>query len=140
MKGFDVKKSTRNLPQSTNIPEVVVVDDQMKHSNNSNGNPIVQSLADNMSDIIALAQSYLDIQKGKVATKAQIALLEEKRRMLESESETYVKKLKAETDSFITKVEVFRQMLRDFYTLNTGNMSGEEFGNVMKTILDSMKI
>ena len=60
---------------------------------------------------------------------------EEKRKLLEVEADSYVKKLNAKTDSTVSKVEVIRRMMQDYYLYGKGQLSSEEFSKIIQDVI-----
>lgn len=99
---------------------------------------LASTAADNFDRILDVATTVVEIQKMQVQADACIGMLRENRLMLEQETEAYVKKLNAETDAAVNKVEVIRRMMHDYYTSGTTKLSGDEFSRIISDILDHM--
>lgn len=99
---------------------------------------LASAAADNFGRILDVATTVVEIQKMQVQADAYIGTLRENRLMLEQETEAYVKKLNAETDATVNKVEVIRRMMHDYYTSGTTKLSGDEFSKIISDVLDHM--
>ena len=76
----------------------------------------------------------------KVKADTYIRELEEQRKMLETEADSYVKKLNAKTDSTVSKVEVIRRMMQDYYLHGKGQLSSEEFSKIIQDVIAKMGV
>lgn len=94
--------------------------------------------ADNFGRILDVATTVVEIQKMQVQADACISMMREQRLMLEQETEAYVKKLNAETDATVNKVEVIRRMMHDYYSSGNAKLSGDEFSKIISDVLDHM--
>lgn len=99
---------------------------------------LASAVADNFGRILDVAATVVEIQKMQVQADACIGMLREQRLMLEQETEAYVKKLNAETDATVNKVEVIRRMMRDYYSFGNTKLSGDEFSKIISDVLDHM--
>lgn len=99
---------------------------------------LASAAADNFGRILDVAADVVEIQKMQVQADACIGMLREQRLMLEQETEVYVKKLNAETDATVNKVEVIRRMMRDYYSAGNTKLSGDEFSKIISDVLDHM--
>lgn len=105
---------------------------------NDNGNKLANALADNMGNIISLAKDITDIVKMRVQSQALLDKMEKDKEMLLAEAEAYVKKKNAETNQIIGKMQIAREILKDFYNQkNTAGVSAEEFAAVIKAIFEN---
>ena len=111
-------------------------------STGSNTSPgaekVLGAVADNFGRILDVASTVVEIQKLQVQAESCVSLLREQRLMLEQETEEYVKKLNAETDSTVNKAEVIRRMMHDYYSAGQSKLSGEEFSKIISDVLDHM--
>ena len=99
---------------------------------------LASAAADNFGRILDVATTVVEIQKMQAQADACIGMLREQRLMLEQETEAYVKKLNAETDATITKVEVIRRMMHDYYSSGNNKLTGDEFSKIISNVLDHM--
>ena len=129
MSDFDVVKGTRSNEVGTKIGEIVGgLDD------NSKGE-LVHAAAENFGEIVKIAGQIVDIKKIYAESDKQVAEIEAKNGVLVTETENYVRRIEADTNQTISKAEVFRSMLNDFYKNNNGSLTGEEFAGIMKDII-----
>ena len=106
--------------------------------NDNGNNRLTNALADNMGNIISLAKDIVDIQRMRVQSQALLDKMEKDKEMLLAEAEAYVKKKNAETSQIIGKMQIAREMLKDFYNQkNTAGVSAEEFSEVIKAIFEN---
>lgn len=107
-------------------------------SNSPGHDKLAGAAADNFGQILDLAASIVEIQKMQVQADSCISMLREQRLMLAQEAEAYVKKLNADTDATVNKLEVIRRMMNDYYHAGQSKLSGEEFSKIMSDVLDRM--
>lgn len=104
-----------------------------------NNSLIEKSIADNLSQILNIASDIVEIEKIKVKSEAVIKAMTENRKNLLAEAEAYVKKINAETDRSIQKMQIIRDLMRDFYQYNNNaNLSGEDFSRIISSIVSEM--
>ena len=94
--------------------------------------------AENFGRILDVAATVVEIQKMQVQADACIGMLREKRLMLAQETEAYVKKMNAETNRVVSKAEVIRHMMHDYYIYGQEKMSSEDFSKIISDMLDRM--
>ena len=125
---FEVIPPTRGVvePKKKNTPDI------------SGKEHMLHAVADNFGRILDVASSIVEIEKINVQANAYISELEEKRKMLVEETDAYVRKLEADTNSTVSKIEVIRQMMKDYYESGQKTLSGEEFSKVITDILNRM--
>ena len=74
----------------------------------------------------------------EVSTKSITRSINELKNLL-AEAEAYAVMKKAATDSVIQKMQLVRDMMRDFYQQNTNaNLTGEEFSRIISSIVSEM--
>ena len=96
---------------------------------------LVHAAAENFGEIVNLAGQIVSIRKIYAESDKAVAEIDAKREVLITETENYVKKIEADTNQTISKAEIFRSMLNDFYKNNNGSLTGEEFAGIMKEII-----
>ena len=64
------------------------------------------AIADNFGNILELAANIVEIEKMKVQTDDVIRQMEEKRKDMVAEAESYAKRKNADTDSVIQKMQM----------------------------------
>lgn len=129
---FEVVQSKRNTP-------AVECGDVIVSSPFQNNSRITDVIADNFGQILELAFNVVEIEKMKVQSDAVIKQMEESRKNLLAEAEAYARKKNADTDGVIKKMQVVREMMRDFYQYNNNaNLSGEDFSRIISSIVSEM--
>ncbi len=134
-----VKKSTSESEKiigqkdsSVVIPEVL---DKVAVSPMKQVHPLTQAAADNFSRILDIASQYADIVKIREMNRAQLQEMREKRKLLESEAVSYVKKRNADTNSFVAKAEITRLMLEDYYKFDGAEkISFDDFIKILEVL------
>jgi len=125
-KEFEIVESTR---RKSNIEPM------------SQNSKFEDALSDNMGSIIGIAKDIVDIQRMKVQSDAVLAKMAEDRKMLLAKTEDYATRKKVDTDSIVGRMNVIKEMLRDFYSYNEksqSGLSGDEFTKIIKDVLDTM--
>ena len=75
----------------------------------------------------------------KVQSDAVIRKMEEDRKNLLAEAEAYATKKNADANGVVQKMQIVRDMMRDFYECNTNaNLSGEDFSRIISSIVSEM--
>jgi len=98
-------------------------------------NRLANALVDNMDSIIDLAKDITAIQRIRVQSEALLKKMEEDRAKLREETEAYVKMKNADTKQIIDKMQMARELLKDFYNQkNTSGVTAEEFSTIIKSI------
>lgn len=109
---------------------------RMKDYNKSE--KITNAVADNLGNIINLANNLVEIQRMKVQSDAILEKMKEDRENLIAEAESYAKRKNADTSSVVERMRVIQDMMKDFYQYNNSNMTGEEFSKVISDIITQM--
>ena len=129
---FEIVKSKRNMP-------VVDQEDITILPSSSNDSRISDAITDNFGQILDLASDIVEIEKMKVQSEAVLKQMEEARKNLIAEAESYAAKKNADTDSVVQKMQMVRDMMRDFYQYNNNaNLSGEDFSRIISSIVSEM--
>jgi len=112
--------------ESQQIDQKISGDDKIKYA-----------LADNMGSIISIAKDIVDIRRMQVQSEALLQKMEKDKAMLLAEADAYVKRKNADTKQIVDKMQIARELLKDFYAQkNTAGVTGEEFSMVIKTIFE----
>lgn len=119
---FELVKSTRG-----NLVE--------QHPQNG-GEHLAHAVADNFGRILDVAAALAEIGRIDAQADAYVKSKQADREMLAQETEAYVKRLQAETDAKVSKAEVIRRMMQDYYNSGQQKMSGEEFGRIIAKVID----
>lgn len=143
MKGFDLENVAEvNQSEGKNLPEVkstTTVSTSGKDSTTANSpQTLTQAAAQNFGKILELAGGLAEIKKMKVASEAVLAKMEADRKQLLAEAEAYVLKKNADTNSLIERMNVIRLMMQDFYQQSNQKITGEEFKQIITSIVDQM--
>ncbi len=109
---------------------------RMKISNQSD--KMMNAVADNLGNIINLANDLVEIQRMKVHSDAILEKMKEDRANLIAEADVYAKRKNADTSSIVERMRVIQEMMKDFYQYNNSNMTGEEFSKVISDIITQM--
>lgn len=97
------------------------------------------AIADNFGQILELASGIVEIEKMKVQSAAVLKQMEESRKNLLAEAEAYATKKNVDTDGVVQKMQMVRDMMRDFYQYNNNaNLSGEDFSRIISSIVSEM--
>ena len=129
---FEIIQSRRNTP-AVDQGDVAVF-----HSSQNNS-LIGDAIADNFGQILDLASNIVEIEKMKVQSEAVLKQMEASRKNLLAEAEAYATQKNADTDSVIQKMQMVRDMMRDFYQYNNNaNLSGEDFSRIISSIVSEM--
>lgn len=128
------EKGTISAIDKTDVIEPEVLDNVPTTTNDTH--PLTQAMADNFPRILDIATQCVDILKIRELSKAQLKELREKREMLVTEAETYVKKKNADTDSFKTRGETIRLLLEDYYKYGgSDKLPAEDFIKILEKTL-----
>ena len=100
---------------------------------------VAAAAADNFDRILDVAFAVVEIQKMQVQADASIRMLREKRLMLETETAAYVNRINAETHATVSKLEVIRRMMNDYYHADQDKLSGDEFSKLILDVLDRLE-
>lgn len=102
----------------------------------SGGEHLAHAMADNFGRIMDVACALAEVQRIGAQADAYVKARQADRETLAQETENYVKKLQAETDAKISKVEVIRRLMQDYYASGQTRLSGEEFSRIISKIID----
>lgn len=127
---FEMVQRPRRRPVSTKSSGEVSTD--KRPSYRSGRDALMGAAADNMEQIINLANKYMDIGRLKAETDAQVALYAEQRKNIELEAEVYVRKLRADNEKTIHKINKLADILHDFWQTSR---PGEELTEQLPIIL-----
>lgn len=131
MKDFEIVESSRDNTVIDRVQGEIV-----PQNNNSK---MVDAVADNFGEILNIASSIVEIEKMKVQSDAVIRKMEEDRKNLLAEAEAYATKKNADANGVVQKMQIVRDMMRDFYECNTNaNLSGEDFSRIISSIVSEM--
>ena len=143
MKGLELEEMSEIIqPEGENLPEVkstTTVLTSGKDSTTANSpQTLTQAAAQNFGKILELAGGLVEIKKMKVASEAVLAKMEADRKQLLAEAEAYVLKKNADTNSVIERMNLIRMMMQDFYQQSNQQITGEEFKQIITSIVDQM--
>ena len=143
MKGFDLDEDVRPAVEPDLITMQKRSDLATKQSSELSDNittsqKLGNAVADNFGRILDLAGSLVEIKKMKAVSDAYIAKIEEDRKMLLTEAESYVLKKNADTKTVVDKMNVIRFMMQDFYQQSKAQISSEDFRQIITSIVDQM--
>lgn len=135
MDSFELKPSKRiNKDIDSVNPEIV----GSNHTEINKSDAIVNSIANNFPKILDIVCDIVEIQKRKTESEAIIKKMEEDRKMLLAETEAYVKRKQADTHQILGKMEIIREMMKDFYQHAPSNLTGDEFSEIITKFIDKL--
>lgn len=94
---------------------------------------------ENIGRMINIASDIVSIARSKEQHSFEIAKMEQFRKALRDEADVYIEKLRAETNSTISKVEQLRGLLNDFYMAPHSGMSDEIYSKIIDEITKAFK-
>ena len=94
---------------------------------------------ENVGRIINIASEIVSIAKSKEQHTFEIGKMEQFRKALREEADVYVDKLRAETNSKISKVEQLRALLNEFYMAHQGMPVDENYKEAIGEITKAFK-
>ena len=129
---FEMVQSRRNAPV-VDQSDVTVLPASQNHSR------IGDAIADNFDQILDLAFNIVEIEKMKIQSEVVLKQMEEARKNLMAEAEAYATKKNADTDGVTQRMQIVRDMMRDFYQYNNNaNLSSEDFSRIISSIVSEM--
>jgi hypothetical protein len=141
MKGFKLVNDKEVIePEDVNTPmdKPTITRQQNDKSYTNSPQTITQAAAANFGKILELAGNVIEIKKMKVVSDAVLAKMEADRKNLLAEAEVYVEKKNADTQSIVDKMNVIRFMMQDFYQQSNQQIKGEDFRQIITSIVDQM--
>lgn len=130
---FEIVQSTRGeIRNSEPIFEEVKDTSGKEH--------LLHAVSDNFSRIVDVASSIMEIESINAKADAYVKILEEKRKLLAEEADSYVKKVSVDTQAAVSKVEAIRFMMQDYYKSGQNKMSGEEFSKIITEIINQIGV
>lgn len=143
MKGLELEDTVEvieaevvNAPASKSQPTLTKSENGSAPANAHH--PMTEAVAQNFGKILELAGSVIEIKKMKVASQAVLAKMEADRKQLLAEAEAYVEKKNADTKSIVDQMNVIRLMMQDFYQQSNQQITGEDFRQIITSIVDQM--
>ena len=128
---FEIVPSSRDEVDIEDYKSIVLPSKQDKEK-------IVTAVANNFERVLGLASEILEINRIEVQTDAIVKILEEKRKMLNTEADVYVKKVNADTNAVVSKVEMIRILMQDYYKYGQDKICGEEFSKIITEVIHQM--
>ncbi|MCR5107991.1 MAG: hypothetical protein K6B28_07480 [Lachnospiraceae bacterium] len=101
---------------------------------------LLGAVAENFGRIVDIASAIVEIERMDAQTDAYISELEEKRKMLAEEADAYVKIQNAKTNAVVSKVEIIRMMMQDYYNYGREGLSNEDFSKIMQQVISQMGV
>ena len=145
---FDMKPKGNNPNGDILRPDVIEVPNGGKIVPKNGGQvqpidkkgEIVKALTDkeNFGRILDIVGQIVQIKTIKVQTEAQVALLEQERKKLQEDTDSYVRTMREDTNGKLDKAKVIENMMLDFYKYSDGKLSGEQFQAVICKIIDDL--
>ena len=133
-KGLEIVESGRRMPAETT--STISVGTSGK--NPTNGSKVMDVVSNNFESIMNLAGSIVEIKKMKVISDACLAKMAEDRKTLLAEAQAYATKKEADTSSVVERMNIVRLMMQDFYAHSNGNLSGEDFRQIITEVVNQM--
>ena len=143
MKGLELEQEIEVIePEIVNLPSTPNHTSVTKSGNGeqqvNTPQTITQAAAQNFDKILSLAGDIVEIKKIKEVSKAALAKMEADRKQLLAEAEAYVEKKNADTKSVVERMNVIRLMMQDFYQQSNQQITGEDFRQIITSIVDQM--
>ena len=132
MKGFDIVEGERCSPAA----DAESVFGEIVH--NDSGNKMIGAVADNFDKILSLAGDLVSIQKMKVQSEIMISEMRAAKEQLLAEAEVYVRKKDVDTRSVVARMDLIREMMKDFYEHSPQGLTSEDFRKIITEIIDKM--
>lgn len=105
----------------------------------SRGSRLEDAVADHFGQILDLAAGLVEMEKMKVHSDSVIREMEATRKTLLAQAEAYAKRINADTDAVVRRMQIVREMMRDFYQYNTNvNLTDEVFSKIISSIVSEM--
>lgn len=134
MNGLEPIKSTRMPIEEAHGVEIIAP--SKSQSGTSPANIVANAVADNFPNILELAGSLAEMMKMKVQSEAVLAKMEADRQMLIAETDAYCRKKEKDTEQYLGKLEVIRQMMSDYNRYGkSGGLSEEAFCSIITQII-----
>lgn len=135
MDSFELKPSKRiNKDIDSVNPEIV----KMNPSETNKSDAIVNSIANNFPKILDIVSDIVEIKKIEKQSEVLIKKMEEDRKMLLAEADSYIKRKQADTQQILGKMEIIREMMKDFYQHAPSNLTGEQFSEIITKFIDKL--
>lgn len=135
MDSFELKPSKRiNKDIDSVNPEIM----EMPLSETNKSEAIVNSIVNNFPKILEIVSDIIEIEKRKAESEAIIKKMEEDRKMLLAETEAYVKRKQSDTHQILGKMEIIRELMKDFYQHAPSNLTGEQFSEIITKFIDKL--
>ncbi len=99
---------------------------------------LADAIADNFERVLDIATSIVEIEKINAQTNAYVSILEEKRKNLIAEADAYVKRVNADTQATVSKVEIIQRLMQDYYQSGKNTMNSEDFSRIISEIIVKM--
>ena len=95
-------------------------------------------LSDNFVNILNLVSNVVEIKKMEVVSDALLKKMEEDLKRIETEAQAYALKMGADTTAVVERMNVIREMMNDFYKHSNGNLSSEDFREIISEVVTQM--
>ena len=132
MKGFDIIEGER----CSLADDSEAIFGEIVH--NDSGNKMIGAVADNFDKILSLAGDLVSIQKMKVQSEIMISEMRAAKEQLLAEAEVYVRKKDVDTRSVVARMDLIREMMKDFYEHSPQGLTSEDFRKIITEIIDKM--
>ena len=132
MKGFDIIEGER----CSLADDSEAIFGEIVH--NDSGNKMIGAVADNFDKILSLAGDLVSIQKMKVQSEIMISEMRAAKEQLLAEAEVYVRKKDVDTRSVVARMDLIREMMKDFYEHSPQGLTSEDFRKIITEIIDKI--
>lgn len=139
MKGIQFEEATPS--KVTNVSEAkssTITKSEKGGTPENTPKNIEEAAVQNFGKILELAGDIAEIKKMKVASDAVLAKMEADRKQMLAEAEVYVEKKNADTKNVIERMNIIRLMMQDFYQQSNQQITGEDFRQIITSIVDQM--
>ena len=100
---------------------------------------LLNTVASNFGRIMNLAEAFVSTYNKKVEAEIDINRRRELREQMIVEADIYIKKMQAQTTKEISKMEVVRSMMSDYYRFGSSTMTVEQFSDFVKMTLENVR-
>ena len=134
MDGFEIIESGSRTSAKTTSNSPAVTGNR----NITKGDKAMDMLANNFDKILDLAGRIVEIQITKKTSEARLKEMAEYRKQILDEAQAYAIKKRADTNSVVDRMNVIRSMMQEFYAHSQGNLSGDDFCNIITEVVNQM--
>ncbi len=139
---FEVVDTRRKKNNDSTIERVdgEIVVERKKNEIDSGVNNVLNAVANNFENILGIATDIVEIQKIKEMSEATRMKYEEERKNLQAETECYIARLREKNNYVLSKAELVRKMMQDYYQTKDKKLSEEVFLQIIQSVINNMGI